>query len=140
MARLTCGIAGWLLLALVWLDMINQRQAFNRYTTAKFTIEDYIEGFYDELNNWVKAGLKAPEVFRCTPIAFGDRDSGTTGQQLKATDIGERQPAFMQIHSRRPMPMKSVITVYGIRYKVIQLRPFTAAGFHCVVAAKELEK
>lgn len=134
------GIAEWRLLALAWCKMINQKRAFNRYTTAPFTIEVYVEGFYDDKNNWQSAALMEPKKFKCTPIAFGDRDSGTTGQQLKATDIGERQPAFMQIHSRIKMPMKSVITVYGIRYKVVQIRPFTAAGFHCVVAAKELEK
>lgn len=120
--------------------MINQRRAFNRYTTAKHTIEVYREGFYDNKNNWVGAGYSDPKPFRCTPIAYGDRDSGTNGQQLKATEIGERQPAFMQVHSRTPMPMKSILTIYGIRYKVVQLGDYTDAGFYKVVAAKELEQ
>lgn len=120
--------------------LINQRKAFNRYTTAKHTIELYVQGYFDDDNVWIKSDLEPPKPIRCTPIPFGDRDSGTNGQQLKATDIGERQPAFMRIHSRTPMPMKSVLTIYGIRYKVIQIGDYTDAGFYAVVAAKELEK
>lgn len=120
--------------------MINQRLAFNRYTTAKFTIRDYIQGHYDDNNDWVDDSWKPAEKFRCTPIGYGDRDSGTSGQQLKATDVGERQPAFMQIHSRREMPIKSLVYVYGIEYKIINHLDYTAAGFHVVIAAKTLEK
>lgn len=120
--------------------MINQRRAFNRYTTARHTIQIYINGYYDDKNNWVGESLSAPKHFRCTPIAYGDRDSGVSGQSLKATEVGERQPAFMQIHSRTQMPMKSVITIYGIRYKVISISDYTDAGFYEVIAAKELEK
>lgn len=120
--------------------MINQRKAFNRYTTAKHYLEVYINGHYDEHNDWVAESWAAPKKIRCTPIAYGDRDSGTNGQQLKATDVGERQPAFMQIHSRTEMPMKSIVTVYGIRYKVISISDYSDAGFHVVIAAKELEK
>lgn len=120
--------------------MINQRLAFNRYTTAKFVIRDYIQGYYDDNNDWVADSWSDPVKFSCTPIGYGDRDSGTSGQQLKATDVGERQPAFMQIHSRRAMPIKSIATIYGIDYKIIQHLDYTAAGFHVVVAAKVLEK
>lgn len=120
--------------------MINQRRAFNRYTTARHFIQDYIPGYYDDKNNWVGDSWSAPRRFRCTPIAYGDRDSGTNGQQLKATEVGERQPAFMQVHSTTEMPMKSLLTIYGIKYKVISISDYTDAGFYRVVAAKELEK
>ena len=120
--------------------MINQRRAFNRFTTARHTIEVYISGHYDSKNNWVGASLAPPVRIACTPIAYGDRDSGVSGQTLKPTDLGERQPAFMQIHSRTEMPMKSVITVYGIRYKVVSISDYNDAGFYKVLAAKELEK
>lgn len=120
--------------------MINQRLAFNRYTTAKFTISVYQNGHYDDKNNWVGESWLPAVKFRCVPIGFGDRDSGTAGQQLKATDVGERRPAFMQVHSRRVMPMKSILTIYGIDYKVIQINDYDAAGFYKVVAARVLEK
>ena len=120
--------------------MINQKLAFNRYTTAKHYIELYVSGYYDALNNWVGEGYAPPKRFRCTPIAYGDRDSGVSGQQLKATEIGERQPAFMRIHSRTEMPMKAMLTIYGIRYKVISISDYADAGFYEVIAAKELEK
>lgn len=119
--------------------MINQRRAFNRYTTARHYIQVYLQGYYDDKNNWVGEGYSPPKPFRCTPIAYGDRDSGVAGQTLKATEIGERQPAFMQIHSRTEMPMKSLLTIYGFRYKVVSISDYTDAGFYKVVAAKELE-
>lgn len=119
--------------------MINQKRAFNRYTTAKHTIELYVDGHWDSLNNWVGEGYATPKPFRCTPIAYGDRDAGVNGQQLKATEIGERQPAFMQVHSRTEMPMKAMLTIYGLRYKVISISDYEDAGFYKVVAAKELE-
>lgn len=120
--------------------MINQRRAFNRYTTARHTLELYIPGYFDSLNNWVGESLSPAKPIRCTPIAYGDRDSGVAGQTLKPTDIGERQPAFMQVHSTTEMPMKSVLTIYGYRYKVVSISDYTDAGFYKVIAAKELEK
>ncbi|QFG06682.1 head protein [Proteus phage Myduc] len=120
--------------------MINQKLAFNRYTTSKHLIQDYIPGRYDEDNNWVEESWGEPRAIRCTPIGYGDRDSGTTGQQLKATDVGERQPAFMQVHSRREMPINSMLTIYKIRYKVIQINDYSDAGFYRVICARELEK
>lgn len=120
--------------------MINQRKAFNRYTTAKHTIKVFIPGYYDDFNNWVGVSYSPPKKIRCTPMAYGDRDSGVAGQQLKATEIGERQPAFMKIHSRTEMPMNSLITIYGLVYKVIAINDYTDAGFFSVIAAKELEK
>lgn len=120
--------------------MINQSRAFNRYTTAKHTLELYISGYYDAENNWVGESYSPPKQIRCTPIAYGDRDSGTNGQQLKATEIGERQPAFIQVHSRTQMPMKSLITFAGIKYKVISVSNYSDAGFYVVIAAKQLEK
>lgn len=119
--------------------MINQRRAFNRYTTAKHYLEVYISGHFDNLNNWVGQGYAPPKKISCTPIAYGDRDSGVAGQTLKATDIGERQPAFMQVHSRTEMPMKSILTIYGFRYKVVSISDYEDAGFYKVIAAKELE-
>ncbi|HEI0612407.1 TPA: hypothetical protein SIF59_004290 [Escherichia coli] len=121
--------------------MINQRLAFNRFTTTpKHTIQVYIPGHYDSKNNWVGDSYTPPKKFRCTPIGYGDRDSGTNGQQLKATEIGERQPAFMQVHSRTEMPMKSLLTIYGIVYKVISISDYSDAGFYRVICAKTLEK
>lgn len=120
--------------------MINQRRAFNRYTTARHTIELYVDGHFDGLNNWIPGGYAPAKPFSCTPIAYGDRDSGVSGQTLKPTDIGERQPAFIQVHSVTEMPMKSTLTVYGFRYKVVSISDYTDAGFYKVVAAKELEK
>ena len=120
--------------------MINQRLAFNKYTTAIQYIQVYIKGYYDAKNNWVGDSYGPETKFRCTPIAYGDRDSGTNGQQLKATEIGERQPAFIRVHSRVKMPMKSILTIYGIKYKVTQISDYSAAGFNAVIAAKVLEK
>lgn len=120
--------------------MINQRLAFNKYTTAVHTIEVYQAGQYDSKNNWTGDTYLPAKKFRCTPLPYGDRDSGVNGQSLKATEIGERQPAFMQIHSRIKMPMKSIIDVYGIKYKVVSLGDVTDAGFNVVIAAKVLEK
>lgn len=120
--------------------MINQRKSFNRYTTAAHLLEVYQPGHYDELNNWVGDSFAPAKKIRCTPIAYGDRDSGVAGQTLKATEIGERQPAFMQVHSRTEMPMKSVLTIYGFRYKVVSVSDYEDAGFYKVVAAKELER
>ena len=120
--------------------MINQRFAFNRFTTAKHFLQVYQAGHYDNLNNWVGDTYAPPVRINCTPIGYGDRDSGTNGQQLKATDVGERQPAFMQVHSRTEMPMKSLLTIYGLVYKVVSISDYTDAGFYRVIAAKELEK
>ncbi|MBG6242985.1 MAG: hypothetical protein EKE20_14705 [Candidatus Symbiopectobacterium sp. Dall1.0] len=121
--------------------MMNLRRAFNRHTTSsKPTIEIYVEGHYDDRNMWVDDSWKPPVKLMCTPIPFGDREDGVSGQQLKATPVGERLPAYIQIHSRQPMPMKSYINCYGIRYKVIQVGEYDYAGFHKVIATKELEK
>lgn len=120
--------------------LINQRRAFNRYTTTRMYLEVYQEGYYDDKNNWVGDTYAPKKPIRCTPIPYGDRDSGVSGQSLKATEVGERQPAFMQVHSRTEMPMKSILTIYGLRYKVISVSDYAAAGFFEVIAAKELEK
>lgn len=120
--------------------LINQRRAFNRYTTTRMLLEVYQEGHYDDKNNWVGDTFAPAKPIRCTPIPYGDRDSGVSGQTLKSTEVGERQPAFMQVHSRTEMPMKSVLIIYGIRYKVVSVSDYNAAGFYEVIAAKELEK
>ncbi|QIS79335.1 head protein [Pantoea phage vB_PagM_SSEM1] len=120
--------------------MINQKKAFNRFTTAKHLLEVYQEGHYDEKNNWTGDTYLPGKMIRCTPIPYGDRDSGIGGQKLMATDVGERQPAFMRIHSRTIIPIKSLITVYGLKYKVIEKDDVTDAGFNVVIAAKVLEK
>ena len=36
--------------------------------------------------------------------------------------------------------MKSILTIYGLGYKVISVSDYKAAGFFEVIAAKELEK
>lgn len=119
---------------------MNQKRAFNKFTTGKHYIEVYIPGYYDNKNNWVGDTYSPKKKFKCTPLGYGDRDSGTSGQQLKATEVGERQPAFMEVHSRKEMPMKSILTIYNLRYKVVQIFDYSGAGFYRVVAAKELEK
>lgn len=119
--------------------MINQRRAFNRHTTAKATIQIWYPGYYDERNRYVGEHYAPAADIYVTPIPFGDRDAGTTGKQLKATEIGERQPAFMQFHSSKEMPMKSVINIYGYPYKVTQIDEYRAAGFHKVIAARVLD-
>src|SRR5699024_12550951 len=76
---------------------IYQRLAFNRYTTTgRPTLAVYVEGHYDNLNNWVEDSWEPPKKFRCTPIAYGDRDSGVAGQQLKATDRSEEHTSELQ--------------------------------------------
>ena len=122
--------------------MINQKQAFNRFTTAKHTLEVYVEGHYDNLNNWVADSWLPPIPIACTALPYGDRDSGVSGQQLKATDVGERQPEFQQIHSRTEMPMKSILTLGKSRrrLKVMEVSDISDAGFYRVIAAKLLEK
>lgn len=120
--------------------MINQSLAFNQYTTATHFLEIYIPGYYDTDNNWVGDSWTPPVPFSCTPIPYGDRDSGTNGQQLKATEIGERQPAFMQVHSTIDMPMKSYLTIHNVRYKVTSVGDLTDAGFYRNIVSKELEK
>lgn len=120
--------------------MINQRRAFNRFTTAKHLVQFYQEGHYDAKNNWTGDTYAPARKISCTPIPFGDRDSGIGGQKLMSTDVGERQPAFMRIHSRVIIPMKSLIEVYGIMYKIIERDGYNDAGFNVVIAAKVLEK
>lgn len=122
--------------------MINQRQAFNRYTTASKTLEVYIDGHYDNLNNWVGESFAPPVKIACTPLPYGDRDSGVTGQQLKPTEIGERYPAFMEVHSRMEMPMKSRLTLgkHQVKYKVMEVSDISDAGFFRIICAKVLEK
>lgn len=122
--------------------MINQKQAFNRFTTAKHTLEVYVEGHYDNLNNWVADSWLPPVPIACTALPYGDRDSGVSGQQLKATDVGERQPEFQQIYSRTEMPMKSILTLGKSRrrLKVMEVSDISDAGFYRVIAAKLLEK
>ncbi|MFZ4217058.1 hypothetical protein ACEV6Q_04230 [Enterobacter ludwigii] len=119
--------------------MINQRRAFNRHTTTKAYLEVWQPGRYDERNRYVDESYSPSTPIAVTPIPFGDRDEGIAGKQLKATEIGERQPAFMQFHSRTEMPMKSIITIYGVRYKVVQINEYAAAGFHKVVATRVLD-
>jgi hypothetical protein len=116
--------------------LINQRRAFNRHTTTKAKIAVWIPGEYDASNMYIGESYGKYKNFTCTPIAFGDRDSGITGKQLKATEVGERQPAYMQFHSRTPMPMKSIISIYGVKYKVTEIAEYAAAGFHKVIAAR----
>jgi hypothetical protein len=120
--------------------MISSRRAFNRHTTAKHKISLWIEGYYDETNNYVGESWSEPKTFSCTPIPYGDRDSGIGGQKLMATDVGERYPAFMKVHSRTKMPLKSLIYIYGIEYKVIELDNYEDSGFYKVIAAKTLEE
>lgn len=120
--------------------MINQKKAFNRFTTAKHEVSIYQEGFYDEKNNWSGDVYLPPKKIRCTPIPYGDRDSGIGGQKLMATDVGERQPAFMRIHTRKVVPIKSLFNIYGIMYKVVEKDDVSDAGFCVYIAAKVLEK
>lgn len=120
--------------------MINQKRAFNRFTTAKHEVSIYQEGGYDEKNNWVGDLYLPPKKIRCTPIPYGDRDSGIGGQKLMATDVGERQPAFMRIHTRKNIPIKSLFNIYGLMYKVVEKDDVTDAGFCVYIAAKVLEK
>lgn len=122
--------------------MMNQKQAFNRFTTAKHLLEVYQEGHYDDLNNWVGDTYLPATPISCTPVPYGDRDSGVSGQQLKPTEVGERYPAFMEIHSRIEMPMKSLLTLgkHKVVYKVMEVGDLSDAGFFRVIAAKVLEK
>lgn len=119
--------------------MMNQKRAFNRYTTCIQYLSIYQEGFWDADRVWVGDSWLPAVPFACTPVAYGDRDSGVIGQRLKATEIGERRPAFMQVHSITEMPMKSKLIIYGISYKVIEILDYSAANFYAVICAKDLE-
>lgn len=120
-------------------SMINQKRAFNRHTTTGAYMQVWYEGYYDENNFYVNEHYSPARRIAVTPIPFGDRDDGTTGKQLKATPYGERQPAFMQFHSITEMPMKSIISIYGVKYKVVQVDEYAAAGFHKVIASRILD-
>lgn len=120
--------------------MINQRLAFNKYTTISILYEEYVEGVYDENNIWTGDSWLPPISIKATPLPYGDRESGVTGQMLKALDVGERYPGFIRVWSTKDMLMKSYLTIYSIRYQVIQYGDFSGAGFYSVIATKELEK
>jgi hypothetical protein len=114
--------------------MINVRRALNRYTTTSVLLQTYSAGSYDNDNIWTKGALSAPVSIQATPRPYGDRDSGTFGERLEASDVGERQPGFMLFHTKVFMGINAIVTVYGQVYKVIRKGNYEAGGYYNWVA------
>lgn len=109
--------------------MINMRQAFGSHTTTKLEIHRYLEGAWDEENNWIPTGYADAEIIYGTPIPIGERQTGTHGENLVPDTVGERRPASMKFTSRSQLNLKDVIVHSGIPYKMSRKGDFAAAGY-----------
>lgn len=116
--------------------MINQRRAFNRYTTTSVLFAEPIGGYWDADNQWIVNAMGPVIKINATPLPYGNREEGVFGEQLKANPELERIPAFMGFHSTHAIPIKSLLAVYGTTYLVLQHGHYEAAGFQKVIAAK----
>lgn len=116
--------------------MINQRRAFNRYTTTDVLFAEPIGGYWDADNQWVVNAMGPVIKITATPLPYGNREEGVFGEQLKANPELERIPAFMGFHSTHSIPIRSLLSVYDTTYMVLQHGHYEAAGFQKVIAAK----
>ena len=116
--------------------MINVRRAINRYTSARVLYQDISGGAYDEDNLWVEGTIGLPVPIMATPRPYGDRDSGTYGEKLSPTSMGERSPSYMLFHVKRELAINSFITVYGSTYKIVRRGNYSAGGYSDWVGEK----
>ena len=116
--------------------MINQRRAFNRYTTTTVLYSPPINGYWDDDNQWVTDAVEPAIKIIATPLPYGNRDEGVFGEQLQARPELERVPAFMGFHTTMSLPIKSLIMVYGTTYIILQVGHYDAAGFQKHIGAK----
>lgn len=116
--------------------MINQRRAFNRYTTTNVLFAEPIGGYWDADNQWVVNAMGPVVSIKATPIPYGNRDEGVFGEQLKANPELERIPAFMGFHSTHILPINSLVCVYGTTYLITQHGHYDDMGFSKVIGSK----
>ena len=116
--------------------MINQRRAFNRYTTTTVLYSPPVSGYWDNDNQWVTDAVEPAIKIIATPLPYGNRDEGVFGEQLQARPELERVPAFMGFHTTMSLPIKSLIMVYGTTYIILQVGHYDAAGFQKHIGAK----
>ncbi len=116
--------------------MINQRRAFNRYTTTTVLYSPPINGYWDNDNQWITNAVEPAIKIIATPLPYGNRDEGVFGEQLQARPELERVPAFMGFHTTMSLPIKSLIMVYGTTYIILQVGHYDAAGFQKHIGAK----
>mgnify|MGYP003533356076 FL=1 len=101
--------------------MINQRRAFNRYTTTTVLYSPPINGYWDDDNQWITDAVEPAIKIIATPLPYGNRDEGVFGEQLQARPELERVPAFMGFHTTMSLPIKTLIMVYGTTYIILQV-------------------
>lgn len=116
--------------------MINQRRAFNRYTTTDVLYSPPVTGYWDDDNQWVTDAVEPAVKIKATPLPYGNRDEGVFGEQLQARPELERIPAFMGFHTTMSLPIKSLVMVYGTTYILLQVGHYDAAGFQKHIGAK----
>jgi len=110
--------------------MINMSQAFGSQTTTTVILHRFIQGYWDEDNQWNDGGgYKSPIDIIATPIPIGERQTGTHGENLQPDQTGERVPASMKFTSQTQLDLKDVISYDGIDYKMSRKGNFRAAGF-----------
>lgn len=120
--------------------MISVRQAFHPHTTVSCDLELFLNGVWDEDNQWVAGGYQPPVKIRATPLPAGNVSDSVFGEALKAEMYGERKPEFKRFFSRTEMPMNSRITYRGGTFKVIRIGDYKAGGYFEVLGAKILEQ
>jgi len=110
--------------------MLNMHQAFSSQTTTEVQLYKYVEGYWDEDNQWQDGGkYEAPVEITATPIPIGERQTGTHGENLSPDLTGERIPASMKFTSQTELHLKDVIAYSGINYKMSRKGNYSAAGF-----------
>jgi hypothetical protein len=109
--------------------MISMYDAFTGDTTVPCSIQVLVAGSYDDDNHFVEGGFADAVVLNYTVMPFGDRVSGTSGQELKAKTGGERTPAFMKFTGTTELNINDRLTVYGLTYKVVRKLDYAGAGF-----------
>jgi len=110
--------------------MISVRDAFSSVTTTTMTLYKFLDGYWDEENQWQSEGYADPVTISGTPIPIGERQTGTHGENLTPDLTGERVPASMKFTSRVPLDLNDVITYGGINYKMSRKGNFAAAGYY----------
>jgi len=109
--------------------MIQMHQAFSSYTTTTVSLYRYIDGYWNEENQWMEGGYDNPVDISATPIPIGERQTGTHGETLSPDPTGERVPASMKFTSQTQLNLKDVISYVGIDYKMSRKGDFSAAGY-----------
>lgn len=109
--------------------MISMRDAFGSATTTEVILYRYIEGRWNDDNQWEKAGYEDPTPIAATPIPVGERQTGTHGENLTPDKTGERTPASMKFTSLTELQLKDVISYAGINYKMSRKGDYSAAGY-----------